>query len=435
MTAPTQPAPVAATIGKAPVSVVRARARTLFQGTPGRFRLFATLSVAATLIFGVVGFAAVSTRASGIAGARADAAQLIRIQTIRTSLVTADSNATNAFLVGGLEPASVSKAYAEGIATASKAIAAAAGADGRDAAELQRVNGVVSTYTGLIETARANNRQGFPIGAAYLRAATSELHTSALPALASLAATERARVADEYSRAGGALWPLVVMLIIAVLVLLGAQRSMSRLTRRTLNKSAALATVVLVVGGVLTVGVMAAWENRADAARRGSYTDAVALATARMDAFDAKSFESLTLIARGSGQADEASFETLAKTVTSTLHRTFGNSGSTEEQATIDAFSTYRTLHTKIRKEDDGGDWDSAVALATGNASGDANAVFDAFDRHSSSALASEAASLSGSLADARTPLLVMRWVALVAAILAAGLSWRGIAARLREYR
>ena len=37
------------------------------------------------------------------AGANAD--QLVRIQAIQTNLVQADADATNAFLVGGLEPA------------------------------------------------------------------------------------------------------------------------------------------------------------------------------------------------------------------------------------------------------------------------------------------------------------------------------------------
>jgi hypothetical protein len=225
---------------------------------------------------------------------------------------------------------------------------------------------------------------------------------------------------------------LVVTLIIAVVLLLLVQLGMSRLTRRSLNRSLALATLVLVVGGVLTALIMATSQRKADSAHSGSYADAVALATARMDAFDAKSFESLTLIARGSGQADEASFETLAKTVTTTLGTT---SGTAEERGAIDAFGRYRALHTKIRAADDGGDWDGAVALATGSAATDANAIFHDFDSHSAAALKGQADSLSGSLKDARTPLLFMRWLALVAAILAAGLSWRGIAARLKEYR
>ncbi len=49
----------------------------------------------------------------------------MRIQTIRTNLVKADANATNAFLVGGLEPPAVRDAYTNGIATAARTLAEA----------------------------------------------------------------------------------------------------------------------------------------------------------------------------------------------------------------------------------------------------------------------------------------------------------------------
>ena len=48
---------------------------------------------------------AVGQRSDEIGDMRADAAQLVRLQDARTSLVAADAAATNAFLVGGLEPA------------------------------------------------------------------------------------------------------------------------------------------------------------------------------------------------------------------------------------------------------------------------------------------------------------------------------------------
>ena len=59
------------------------------------------------------------------------------MQTIRTSLVPADANATNAFLVGGLEPPAQREAYEEGIATATATLAeASAEASASDAARL-----------------------------------------------------------------------------------------------------------------------------------------------------------------------------------------------------------------------------------------------------------------------------------------------------------
>ena len=39
----------------------------------------------------------------------------------------------------------------------------------------------LAAYTGLVEAARANNVQGFPIGSAYLREASSLMQTKLLP--------------------------------------------------------------------------------------------------------------------------------------------------------------------------------------------------------------------------------------------------------------
>jgi len=105
--------------------VVRA-ARNAFAGTPGRLRLAGVATVLACLVFGLFAFVAATTRANALANARADAAQLVRVQSIRTNLVFADANLTNAFLVGGLEPPSARAAYEQGIATASKTLADAA---------------------------------------------------------------------------------------------------------------------------------------------------------------------------------------------------------------------------------------------------------------------------------------------------------------------
>ena len=123
-----------------------------------------------------------------------NAEQLVRIQTIRTNLVKADANATNAFLVGGLEPPAVRDAYADGIATTARTLAEASAARSDDATALERVNRVLTEYTGLIEAARANNRQGFPVGAAYLRQASRVLRDDALPTLATLVQVEQRRV-------------------------------------------------------------------------------------------------------------------------------------------------------------------------------------------------------------------------------------------------
>ena len=84
------------------------------------------LTVLAALLFGLA--AAYSFRAADGALTRAGANtdQLVRVQAIQTKLIQADADATNAFLVGGLEPAEQRADYNAAVTSASKLIAEAA---------------------------------------------------------------------------------------------------------------------------------------------------------------------------------------------------------------------------------------------------------------------------------------------------------------------
>ena len=72
--------------------------------------------------------------------AESSTAQLIRVQEIQTNLLSADANATNAFLVGGLEPAEQRKAYDDEITETAQLIAEAADAEPADQAALSKLN-------------------------------------------------------------------------------------------------------------------------------------------------------------------------------------------------------------------------------------------------------------------------------------------------------
>jgi len=406
------------------------RARVLiadaFAGTPGRLRLFGAVSVTACLVFGAAGFLLVNHLDNSLGQERAHAAQLVRIQTIRTSLVKADANATNAFLVGGLEPADARAAYVDGINSAAATLAEASNADAASASELQAVNKVLANYTGLVESARANNRQGFPIGAAYLRQASKSLRDDALPPLETLVSAERKRVDSSANAVGHAQDGVLLLLVVVVVCLLVTQIWLFRRTHRVINLPVAFATVLVLVTGVIAIGVMGWSRGRDDKAREGPYTQTVALATVRIDAFDAKSSESLTLIARGSGQPFEDRFKSVAADARRALV-------DVVDPRTRSSFDVYLVRHTAVRAADDGGRYDRAVAMATGN--GAANAAFGAFETSSRHALTQQSTELSDALAHARFPLLMLSLLLLAAGVVAAIVARRGIAQRLQEYR
>ena len=100
------------------------------------------------------------------AQARADSEQLLRVQGIKVDLLRADALATNAFLIGGLEPSSQRAAYDDAISAVSGDIADAADAQPADKAVLERLGGEVVDFAEAMEQARANNRQGYPVGSA-----------------------------------------------------------------------------------------------------------------------------------------------------------------------------------------------------------------------------------------------------------------------------
>ena len=136
------------------------------------------------------------------------------MQQIQTNLLRADANATNAFLVGGLEPADQRKAYDDAITESSRLIAEAADAEPGDQDALSALNVQLVDYTENIELARANNRQGFPVGAQYLRNASGGLRADAMPILDNLVTANADRAESQMNARIAILFALVGLAVL-----------------------------------------------------------------------------------------------------------------------------------------------------------------------------------------------------------------------------
>ncbi len=444
------PAPAPATApatppGPSPVSsrtdALIASLRSGFEGTPGRLRGLAAVTVLAALVFGLAAGYSFRAADGALGRAQANTDQLIRVQAIQNHVVQADADATNAFLVGGLEPAAQRADYTEAVTSASRLIAEAAQSQPADGPALGALNEALVTYASTIEQARANNRQALPIGAQYLKDASAELRADALPALKNLVDANNARVAEEFDHARNAVWWLIVAGLLTLVVLGLGLVWLARRTRRYVNLPlAAAAAIVLValVGG--TIGLLSVG-NRVDTVRDGVYAATLSTAQARIAGFDAKSNESLTLIARGSGAAFETSWKASDVVVQRQLAELSQNSAA-NGFATL-PWKPYATVHGQIRKLDDGGDWDGAVRLATSSttssttsSAGDSgNATFDAFDKSSGNQVASLGKDTASALDRAGGWLPFAGVLGILAGIVAALLAWWGVAQRLEEYR
>jgi hypothetical protein len=348
-------------------------------------------------------------------------------------VVQADADATNAFLVGGLEPPAQRADYAAAIASASQLIAEAAQNQPADGRALGALNQSLVAYTAEIEQARANNRQALPIGAQYLKDASAHLRSDALPLLKNLGDANTQRVTLEFDNAGQASLWLVTFGVLALLVLVLGLVWLARRTRRYVNVPMAGAALIVLVTLVVGLVGLAGVTRQVSSTRDGAYAATLSTAKARIAGFDAKSNESLTLIARGSGAAFEKAWKASDATVRTELGHLGANPASSDLQPL--PWAPYASVHQQIRTLDDSGDWDGAVRLATGTAAGTGNATFATFNKTSGTQLDTLSQQTSTQLDQAGGWLPFAGVVGVLAGLLAAILAWWGVSLRLEEYR
>ena len=274
------------------------------------------------------------------------------MQAIQNRVVQADADATNAFLVGGLEPPAERAEYTAAITSASKLIAEAAESQPADGAALGALNEALLTYASEIEQARANNRQALPIGSQYLKNASAGLRADALPPLRSLVDANNQRVDEEFDNAGSAVLWLVIFGLLTLLVLGFALVWLARRTRRYVNVPLAVAAAIVLVTLVVGAVGLGAIGSKVDDVRGGVYAATLSTAQARIAGFDAKSNESLSLIARGSGAAFEEAWQG------SDSHRSSASSTKLDSNDAAADFEPlpwddYASVHEQIRKLDD----------------------------------------------------------------------------------
>jgi len=357
--------------------------------------------------------------------------------------------------VGGLEPAEARERYESDLADAAGAVPRLASSSTAETDELATVSDSIQQYAGLVESARANNRQGFPVGAAYLDRASATLRSDTLPVLDTVAAASAQRVADGQSSVAFT-QALLVLVWLAVLALVGVQVWLARRTHRVLNTGLALGTVVALVGAVVVTAAVVGGNGVARGVNDGPYGAVVTSSQALAQATDAKSMESFTLIKRGSGQAFENRFvactDTSALTAEQLADEAFaealtvcplpaaqilGEAVSTGQlgERSSSLLTQWVEAHRGIRALDDGGDWEGAVAAATATGDGTAAAAFDAFAQQAHDDINAAGQEVDDRLGSASGTSAAAAWIALVAGLLAAVLAASGVNVRLKEYR
>ena len=415
--------------------------------TPDQLRRVAAVVVAGCLLTGAVSVASAVTRTeavhdggSRVASLATDAAELYR------SLADADAMATSGYVSGGVEPAAVRSRYDADVARAAELVVRAAGQLSEDdpaAIPLATISAQLPVYSGLVETARSYNRQGFPVGQTYLGNASRLMRSTILPAADELRHSQTTALSAAMDRGGG--FPFAVLLIglgtlVAVVDVSLRER---RRTQRVLSVGLVTACGLMVVALLWWVVVSSVVGTRLGEAERHA-TAAAALDDARAAVLQARSNESLVLVARSGGSASDEGF-------TAQLDRVLGAGGESgllaaaayvADPASDERIAAVRTAaeewvsaHRRVRELDDGGRYQDAVAAATGIDPGTSRTEFGRLDARLGIAIRAERDEFSAAAGAADAALTGLAVGPAVLALLAAGAAVAGIGQRMGEYR
>jgi hypothetical protein len=440
-------APVAAPSTTAPSGRRDAALRALRERTtttPGKLMLVAVLTFAGAILFGAIATSAERSRARAAIAVRSQTEPLLgQAVTLYTRLSQANATVTSTFVTGGLEPPAARSQYLADLEAASRALATLARevtSSSRASVAVRKIIVELPVYSGLIESARFNNREGHPVGAAYLRQASALLTGTILPAADALYSTEAKRLTDNYASGTGtgALVVLVATMAIALAVLVLAQRFLTHISQRILNVGMVVGTIVLVGVAIwATVGLLNE-QSSLSSARRASDSVEVLSATSVLLS-RAQSDQSLTLVNRGSDEVDPPDFTQVMARLDGTggliadaaarARQAGDDTGATE--LTGD-FARYRALNASINADEEHGRTADAIATATDPA---ATAVTSNLAANLAGEMTAAQRRFNGSAASATGSLSGLSIAIPVLTAVAAILVLLGLRQRLREYR
>lgn len=432
------------------------RLRAAATTEPGRLRIIGAVLALLVVAFGAV-TAWQTTERAGSADAVLHSSQPLSSDAadIYRSLADANTAASSGFLAGGQETAATRDRYEKDIRTAAaKLVNAAANSepDSPSAETITRLNRLLPEYKGLVERARTYNRQGFPVGGAYLRYANEKMQTQMLPAAEDLYTKEKQRLRDDYDDATPYPWIAIALGVLALAGLAWAQHRNYRRTNRVLNHglvaASATATVVLLW---LVVGHSVARAGLNDSYDHGVRSLNV-LNDARIASLKARGNENLTLVARGAETVTtpdgktldkfddtfQKDMKTLAKGLTAAEDLADDGSGEQPVTAAVGNMEEWQKRHTAARAEDDNGNYQQAldkVIGAKGTTKGATGECFDSVDKNLATALKHEQTEFKQAAGDGLDAMTGLSVGAAVLAVLGAAGAVVGIGRRLSEYR
>jgi hypothetical protein len=356
-----------------------------------------------------------------------------------TTLSVADAAAATAFIAGA-EPQDVRQRYEQAITDASVAVTRASSGltDEPMVLLLGRVNAQLAVYTGLVETARTNNRAGNPVGSSYLSEASALMQTQILPDAQRLY-EETSRRVDAETTASTRI-PAPVILVVLATLLFGAfaNRWLARRTRRRVN-------IGFVAGGVAVL-IMVVWVGTAIIistadSRSAKSTAAQSLKTVTsmaITAQQARADETLSLIRRGDESVRKQSYYQRIDMMEQQLSDYLGREDAIDKTDLADAeqlLQRWRAADDRINAYVAVGNYQAATQVALGTGEDDSTPAFDKLDAALTKGIEESRQQLRGDITNARRVLSGATVGAAVLSLVAAIAVALGLWPRMSEYR
>lgn len=358
------------------------------------------------------------------------------VQELYSELSVADAAASTGFIYGGVEPVEVRERYLTALSEASTAAALASTGirDGGGREALLLINRQLPVYAGLIETARANNRLGNPVGSAYLAEASALMQNTLLPAANSLYEATTERVGNEQRTHSGRPWPAIIAVLFAVAACLLAVPYLARLTGRRINLGVAIAgaTMGVALCWLLVAGLLSSIAAGRAIERGVEPLDA--LTDGRILAQTARSNETLGMVRRA--PEEDVRFAPLIEQLRERLDgidRTVVPTEQLDRVTTV--IDDWSASHDRITEALLHGDFATASGIAINPEIGGSAALFDQLDAELVTLIGDSRTNLRDNV-DQATRLLrgITQGVVLLSAISALAVAF-GMRNRLREYR
>jgi hypothetical protein len=356
-----------------------------------------------------------------------------------TTLSVADAAAATA-MISGAEPQAVRQRYEQAITDAAVAVTRASSGltDPALVELLGRTNAHLAVYTGLIETARTNNRVGNPVGSSYLSEASALMQQTILPDAQRLYEATSARVDAETT--ASATIPAPVIIVVATTLLFGAfaHRWLAQHTKRRVN-------VGLVIGG-LAIAIMIIWVGTAlaistagsRAAKNTAAESLRAVTSLAITAQQARADETLALIRRGDEDVRKRSYYQRVDQMRDELRDYLGRSDALDKSGLAQADQLLQKWRQADERIDDYirvGNYQAATQVALGTGDDDSTPAFDRLNDALNQGIQQSRTQLRSDISSARR---VLSGTTVGGALLSIGAALAvalGLWPRLSEYR